>query len=227
MGKRLGFGEDVSRLGLRSQCSFGLVTVPVSLAVLFESVLHRNLLAEDVLSVQVGNCGITAVEVAVTDKAESLARTAVFPGHLGDAQQRSKAAERIVQNLLVDHGVQVSDEQLGAHLGGPLLVGAGLVDAQGLAVELDAVHDIGRVLGVGGGAELDEAEALVGLGDAIARHVDVVDGAHLEHDFVDHGGGCALVDVADIDGGLFVLLPAEEVELVTCWPAYGGLKRSD
>lgn len=163
---------------------------------------------------QVGNCGIAALEVAVTDKTESLARAAVFPGHLGDAQQRSKAAESIVQDLLVDHGVQVSDEQLGAHLGGPLLVGAGLVDSERLAVELDAVHDVGRVLGVGGGTELNEAEALVGLGDAIARHVDVVDGAHLEHDFVDHGGGCALVDVADVDGGLLVLLPAEEEGLV-------------
>lgn len=184
--------------------------MPVSLAVLFESVLHRNLLAEHVLSVQVDNRSITALEVAVTDKAESLARTAIFPGHLGDAQQRSKAAKSIVQDLLVDLGVQISDEELGANLGGPLLVGAGLVDAEGLAVELDAVHDVGSVLGVGGGAELDEAKALVGLGDAIARHVDVVDGAHLEHDFVDHGGGCALVNVADVDGGLFVLLPAEE-----------------
>lgn len=198
--------------------------MPVSLAVLLESVLHRYLLAEDVLSVQVGNRSITALEVAVTDKAESLARAAIFPGDLGDAQQRSKATKGIVQDLLVDHGVQVSDEQLGANLGGPLLVGAGLVDAEGLAVELDAVHDVGRVLGVGGGAELDEAEALVGLGDAIARHVDVVDGAHLEHDFVDHGGGCALVDVADVDGGLFVLLPAEEEGLATCWPVHGDSK---
>jgi hypothetical protein len=50
----------------------------------------------------------------------------------------------------------------------------------------------------------------VGLGDAITRHVDVVDGAHLEHDFVDHGGACALVDVANVDGSLLVLLPVKE-----------------
>ena len=56
-------------------------------------------------------------------------------------------------------------------------------------------------------AELDEAEALVVLGDAVARHVDVVDGAHLEHDFVYHGGRGALVDVANVDGRLLVLLP--------------------
>lgn len=70
--------------------------MPVSLAVLLESVLHRNLLAEDVLSVQVGDGSITALEVAVADKPESLARAAILSGHLGDAQQRSKAAKRIV-----------------------------------------------------------------------------------------------------------------------------------
>lgn len=68
----------------------------------------------------------------------------------------------------------------------------------------------------------------MGLGDAIARHVDVVDGAHLEHDFVDHGGGCALVDVADVDGGLFVLLPGKEEGLERVGEVYGvkrGIKK--
>lgn len=179
----------------------------LSLAVLLEGVLHRHLLAEDVLPVEVGNGSITALEVAVADEAKALARAAIFPSNLGNAQQRAEATKGVVKDLLVDHGIEVSDEQLGAHLGGLLLVGAGLVDAQRLAVELDAVHDVGGVLGVGRGAKLDEAEALMRLGDAISRHVDVVNGAHLEHDFVDHGRGRALVDVANVDRGLLVLLP--------------------
>lgn len=185
-----------------------MVTVSLSLAVLLEGVLHGYLFAEDVLAMEVGNGSITALKIAVADEPEALARAAVFSGNLGNAQQRAKATEGIVENLLVDHGVQVSNEQLGAHLSSLLLVGAGLVHAEGFAVELDAVHDVGSVLGVGGGAKLDEAEALVGLSDAITRHVDVVDGAHLEHNFVDHGRGRALVDVANVDGGLLVLLPA-------------------
>lgn len=179
----------------------------LSLAVLLEGVLHGHLLAEDVLPVEVGNGSITALEVAVADKTKALARAAIFPRNLGNAQQRAEATKGIVENLLVDHGIEVSDEQLGAHLGCLLLISAGLVDAKRLAVELDAVHDVCGVLGVGRGAKLDEAEALVGLGDAISRHVDVVDGAHLEHDFVDHGRGRALVDVANVDRGLLVLLP--------------------
>jgi hypothetical protein len=56
---------------------------------------------------------------------------------------------------------------------------------------------------------LDETEALMGLGNAIAGHMNVVDGAHLKHDLVDDGGGGAFVDVADIDSGLLVLFPAK------------------
>lgn len=47
------------------------------------------------------------------------------------------------------------------------------------------------------------------LGDAVAWHMDVLDGAHLQHDFVDHVGGGALVDVAYVDGGIFILLPVK------------------
>ena len=48
------------------------------------------------------------------------------------------------------------------------------------------------------------------LGDAVAWHMDVLDRPHLEHDFVDHIGGCALVDVAYVDGGIFILLPVRK-----------------
>lgn len=163
---------------------------------------------------QIRHGSITAIKVGKADEPKPLARTALLPRDLGQTQQRAKAAKGVVEDLLVDHGVEVADEELGADLVGLLLVSAGLVDAQRLAVQLNAVHDVGRVLGVGGRAELDEAEALVGLRDAVARHVDVVDGAHLEHDFVDHCGGGALVDVADVDGGIFVLFPMRVVSIM-------------
>lgn len=49
----------------------------------------------------------------------------------------------------------------------------------------------------------------MGLGDAIAGHMNVMDGAHLKHDLVNDGGGSAFVDVADIDSSLLVLFPAQ------------------
>ncbi|KAF5133314.1 hypothetical protein E5D57_003937 [Metarhizium anisopliae] len=174
-------------------------------------VLHADLLAEHVLPVQVRDGGVAALKVAEADETEALAHAAVVPGHLGQAQQRAEAGEGVVEEFLVRHGVEVADEELGANVGALLLVGRRLVHAQRLAEQLDAVHDVGRVLGVRGRAELDEAEALVVLGDAVTRHVDVVDGAHLEHDFVD---GCcrgALVNVAYVDCRFFVLFPGLRV----------------
>lgn len=207
----LGLGHNVAFLGLLRQLSLGLVAVALPLAVLLEGVLHADLLAEHVLPVQVRDGGVAALKVAEADEAEALAHAAVVPGHLGQAQQRAEAGEGVVEEFLVHHGVEVADEELGANVGALLLVGRRLVHAQRLAEQLDAVHDVGRVLGVRGRAELDEAEALVVLGDAVTRHMDVVDGAHLEHDFVD---GCcrgALVNVAYVDCRFFVLFPGLRV----------------
>lgn len=211
---RLGLGDDVALLGLGGELSLSLVTVPLAPAVLLEGVLHRNLLAEDVLAVEVGDGGVAAVKVAKADKAEALACAAVLAGDLGQTEQGAEAAEGVVEDLLVDGRVEVADEELGADVGTLLLIGRGLVDAQRFPVELDAIHDVGRVLSVGRGAELDETEALMRLGDAVAGHVDVVDGAHLKHDLIYHGRRGALVDVADVDGRVLVLLPVASQRVV-------------
>ena len=193
--------------------------MPLSPAVLLESVLNRHFLAENVLPVQVGHGGVAAVKVGKADKAETFAGPAVLAGHLWQAEQGPEAAEGVVEDLLVDHGVEVAHKELGADVGALLLVGRGLVHAEGLAVQLDAVHDVGGVLGVGRAAELDKAEALVRLGDAVAGHVNVVDGPHLEHNLVHHGGRGALVDVANVDSRVFVLLPGGWVSSLVLPPS--------
>lgn len=203
----LRLGGNVSLLGLGGELALRLVAVPVALAVLLEGVLHGDLVAEDVLAVEVVNGGVAALKVAEADEAEALAAAGVVAGDLGQGEQGAEAAKGVVEDLLVGGGVEVADKELGANVGRLLLVGRGLVDAQRLAKQLDAVHDVGGVLGVGGRAELDEAEALVRLRDAVARHVDVLDRAHLQHHFVYHVRGRALVNVADVDGGVLVLFP--------------------
>lgn len=120
----------------------------------------------------------------------------------------SKLAKGVVQRLFVDHGVEVADEQLGANLDALLLVCRRLVHAHSAAVQGDVVHDLGGVVGLGLGVELDEAKALVLAVDAVDGHVDISYAAGVEHQLVEEAGRDALMEVSDVDGGFLVLFPA-------------------
>ena len=93
-------------------------------------------------------------------------------GYLGGCDDDAKGGEGVVEQLLVDLGVEVADEEVGTHVHG-LAVALGLVDAQRLAVELDHVHDLDGVLGVLLGGELDEAIALVQVRELVLGDVHV------------------------------------------------------
>ena len=119
----------------------------------------------------------------------------------------AKAAEGIVEHSFVDHGVEVADEELSAHFDGLLFVCAGLVDSDGLAIQADLVHDTGGIVGIFFRVELDEAIALVRLSDPILRQVHVGYAASLEEELPDESIGYSFIEVANIDGAVFVLLP--------------------
>lgn len=207
---------DAVGLGLLRKHALGLVAVALALAVLLVGVLDRDLLAHHVLAVHAGNGGVRRVEVAVGDEAVALAHVVLVACNLGRLCQLAELAKRVVERLLVDHGVEVADEQLGANLDVLLLVGRRLVHAHTAAVQRDVVHDLGRVVGLGLGVELDEAEALVLAVDAVDGHVDVAHAARVEHQLVEEPRRDALMEVADVDGGFLVLLPVAR-EHVLCW----------
>jgi hypothetical protein len=153
---------------------------------------------------------IGALEFTETEEGVALARTVVVASDLGQIGDTSEVAESVVENLLVDHGVQVTNEQVGADLVRLLLVGGGLIDTEILAVELDSVDAFGGVVGIFSRSEFDKAKTLMRLGDSVAGHMDILDRAHLDHDLVNHGGGGPFVDVSDVDGSIFVLLPVKK-----------------
>jgi hypothetical protein len=131
--------------------------------------------------------------------------------------ERAKPAECVVQCLLVHHGVQIPDEELGADFDALLLVGRSLVDADGLAEEAHLVHDFGGIFGVFFCLELDEAIALMGLGDSVFRQMDVNDATSLEHELPYQWIGNALVEIPNIDGGFFILLPSSKTLACARW----------
>ena len=61
--------------------------------------------------------------------------------------------------------------------------------------------------------ELDEAVALMCLGHAILGKVDIDDAPSLKHQLPNHLIRHTLVEVADVDGRLLVLLPGGRCQL--------------
>jgi hypothetical protein len=155
-----------------------LVAVALALAVLLESVLHRDLLVHQELAVHVRDRVVRGVEGSVRDETIALAEVRFVAGDLGRRHQRAEAREGLEEHFLFHERVQVADEQLCSHaraasqstraLGSSTTsVGAGLVDSNRFTPEADLVHDLDGIVGVFLGCELDEAVALVGLRDSV------------------------------------------------------------
>ena len=115
----------------------------------------------------------------------------------------AKGGEGVVQQLLVDLGVEVADEDVGAHIE-HLLVARRLVDADRLAEHLHHVEHLDRVLRVLLALELDEAEAHVHLRQLVLRHVHVHHRPALHAQLPEQRLGHLRVEVADVAGGLLV-----------------------
>lgn len=200
-------GNDVVLLALGGQLALSLVTMALALAVLLVGIFNRNGLAKQVLAVHGGNSGITSLERVEADEAIALGDIVLVADNVWLAKDLAKLGKRIVKDLLVNLGIEVVDEQLSANVDCLLLVGAGLVYADGLAPNSDAVEDLGGILRRGGGIKLDEAVALMCLRYAILRHVYLANRADLCHELREQLLREALVDVAHVDGGIFILLP--------------------
>ena len=91
-----------------------------------------------------------------------------------------------------------------------MLVGGRFVHPDRFTIQADLVHDPCRVVGVFFRGEFDEAITLVGLCHAVLGEVHVGYSAGLEEEFPDERVSDALVKVADVNRGVFVLFPAKD-----------------
>ena len=199
-------------LRLSRECTLGGIAVSVSFAVFFVGVLHADFAVHEVLAVHISDSVVGGVEGGVGDEAVVFAEVGVVAGDFGGRDEGAEAREGFVEGFFVHHCVQASDVELGAYAGSfaagadAALVCACFVDADGFAVEADLVHDFAGVVCVVFAREFYESVALVGLRYAVFGEVDVDDGARLEHQFPDEGIGAAFVEVADVEGAVFVLV---------------------
>lgn len=120
---RLAFDGDIVLLRLSSKHTLCFVSMPLSLAVFLVGVLDANILVHEVLAIHVVDGIVTGIETAVADETVSLAQPIIVSCHLRGCDQVAKATEGIVEDLFVDHGIQVSNKELRTNLQRLLFVG--------------------------------------------------------------------------------------------------------
>ena len=79
--------------------------------------------------------------------------------YFGSGENDSECREGVVQQLLINFWVKISNEDVRSHVQ-VLLVRRGLIHSDGLAVQLDHVHDLDGVIRILLGQKLDETVTL-------------------------------------------------------------------
>lgn len=126
---------------LRRQESLGGRAVPLAFGVLLEGVGHRDGPVAEVLAVHGLNGGVRRVKTGEIDERVALGVSRVRVSHdLWRLEDDAKGTEGVVEELLVDLGVQVADEDVCAHVE-VLVVRRRFVHSNWLAVKLDHIHD--------------------------------------------------------------------------------------
>jgi hypothetical protein len=122
----LRFGEDVVYLCLGSKHAFCFIAVSFSFSVFLVGVLDRDVFVHEILPVHVCDRVVGGFECAVGDEAVAFAEPRLIPCNLRGRLEGAEAGECVVEGFLVDEGVEVSNEELGANFDGLLLVRRGL-----------------------------------------------------------------------------------------------------
>lgn len=154
---------DVVLSSLVGKLALGSVAVAFAFAILLVRVLDSDLAVHQELAVHLRDGVVRRLESGEADEAVALAEVVLVACHLGRADEGTEAGEGFVEHFFVHQRVQVANEELGADLDRLLLVGARLVDSDGLSIQSDLVHDFCCVVCVLFAYKLDEAVALMGL----------------------------------------------------------------
>jgi hypothetical protein len=109
---------------LRLACkhTFCFIAVPLSFPIFLVGVLHGHVFIHEVLPVHVRDRVVGGFECAVGDKAVAFAEPGFIPCDFGGRLEGAEAREGVVEGFLVDEGVKVANEELGAYFNGFLLI---------------------------------------------------------------------------------------------------------
>lgn len=131
---------------LRRQESLGSRAVPLAFGVLLEGIGHRDGPVAKVLAVHGLDGGVGRVKAGEINKSVALGVSRVRISHdLGCLEDHAKGAERVVEELLVDLGVEIADKDVCAHIQ-ILVVRGRLIHSDWLTIKLYHIHDFDGII---------------------------------------------------------------------------------
>lgn len=118
-----------------------------------------------------------------------------------------KSAEGLVKHLFSSHGIKVPNEKLRTDFDTFLFVCRRFVHADWFAVKADLIHYPSSIFRIFLTDELDKSISLVRLSDSILRNMNFDNSTCLEHELPQQTVSYSLIEVADVNSGLLVLVP--------------------
>lgn len=198
-------------LGLLSTllcCQEALSRCPVALpfGVFLERIRHSDGSVTKVLAIHSFNGSVRGLKAVIADKAKSPGVPRVWvPHNLGGGDDDPEGTECVVEQLLVDIWVEVTDKQVGPHLLRLFVLG-GLVDPDGLAIHLDHVEDLDGIVRILLPPELHKAVPLMSIGYPVLGQVDVHYGPRLSEQLPNELLTDLWVEVPHIDCGILITI---------------------
>lgn len=147
--------------------------VSLSFRVLLEGVRHRDGPVAEVLAVHGLDGGIGRVEAGEIDESITLGVAGVGISHdLWRLEDHAEGTECVVEQFLVNLWVQVTDEDVCAHIQ-VFVVRRGLINSNWFAIQLDHIHDFDGIVGIFLTKKLHKAITLMLSSDPVFGHVSV------------------------------------------------------
>lgn len=153
--------------------------MPLAFGVLLEGVGNGDGSIAEILAIHGLDGRIRGIKAGKVNEGVALGVARVWVAHdLGRLKDDPEGAEGVVQQLLVDFWIQVTDEDVGAHIQ-VLVVCRGFVDTYRFSIKLYHVHDLYGIICILFTQELNKAISLVLSCDSVFGHVRVHDGSSL------------------------------------------------
>lgn len=129
------------------------------------------------------NGSIRGIKACKIDECVALGVASLWVPHdFGGLKDHTKSAEGVIQQLLINFWIQVTNKDVGAHIK-VLVMCRSFIDTYGLAIHFDHVHNFDGIVGIFFAEEFHKTIPLMLACDSVFWHVGVDHRPCLQEEF--------------------------------------------